>query len=143
MQTKMTAFHAKFGFPIGESLDVCDNVTATEQLRTLGHNLSQLSEMLRIFIARGIDDLRMQRVQLMLEELGELISALAVRNETEAVDGAGDLLYTVIGTMTAFNWPALAIFDEVHRSNMTKTPGGHKPAKGPHFSPPDFTEILE
>jgi phosphoribosyl-ATP pyrophosphohydrolase len=68
-------------------------------------------------------DQRALRAELMVEELSELLSAMADRDEVDTADGLIDLLYVTFGTCTTFDIPAKPIFDEVHRSNMTKSSG--------------------
>ena len=62
-----------------------------------------------------------------------------------------DLLYVVMGTYLSLGLGAVAqqAFDEVHKSNMSKLVDGKfvksptgKILKGPNYSAPDFTKIL-
>jgi predicted HAD superfamily Cof-like phosphohydrolase len=59
-----------------------------------------------------------------------------------------DLCYVVEGTAIALGLPFEAAYDEVHRSNMSKTPAGPgtKPTKGPNYFDADmsrFVSIIE
>lgn len=88
-----------------------------------------------------------QRASLILEEAGEVGHALATANLVELADGLADLLYVVFGTAVAYDIPIEKIFDEVHRSNMTKNVSSEalvkgKLSKGPGYSPPDIAGIL-
>lgn len=59
--------------------------------------------------------------QLMKEELlKELIPAMDENNLVEVADGIADLLYVVLHTAVAYGIDVEPIFNEVHRSNMTK-----------------------
>tara|TARA_R100000152_G_C6774199_1_gene201865 strand:+ start:1581 stop:2054 length:474 start_codon:yes stop_codon:yes gene_type:complete len=88
-------------------------------------------------------DLRIDRVHLIVEELGELVHGLAMRDVVETADGVADLAYVVTGTAAAFGLPLDALCDEVHASNMSKDVGGHKPAKGERYFKPDIRRVLE
>lgn len=87
---------------------------------------------------------RLLRSRLVSEEAAELVAALH-ENDPEAIaDAIGDLLYVTLGTAVAYGMPAGAIFDEVHRSNMTKrAPNRHgKGGKGKGFQKPDIARVL-
>ena len=62
------------------------------------------------------------RVGLLAEELQELRDALAARDVVEVADALADLQYVLLGTAHEFGMGACfaELFDEVHRSNMTK-----------------------
>lgn len=93
-------------------------------------------------------DVRELRMELICEELAELQFALAEFDLDGIADAIGDLLYVVYGAGIAFGLPVQEIFDEVHRSNMSKFIDGHrrpdgKWMKGPSYSPPNLKAILE
>lgn len=87
------------------------------------------------------------RIKLMQEELGELIEGMMNDDLKNIADGSADLLYVLMGTVSAYGLldKFEAIFDEVHRSNMTKTyiEGQGKPAKLDGYSKPEIQSILE
>src|ERR1017187_10166279 len=63
------------------------------------------------------------RYDLIKEELEELSDAMYTPNGiVEVADAIGDLLYVVLGTAVTFGIDMDPIFDEIHRSNMTKVP---------------------
>lgn len=97
-------------------------------------------------------DIRMLRVKLIAEELGELCAALGVNLKlycdgkdsksdmmvfsckedaevdlVEAADALGDLDYVVQGANLVFGIPAEAVFKEIHESNMSKLGEDGKP----------------
>lgn len=85
------------------------------------------------------------RWDLIEEELKELERA---ENTTEAADAIADLLYVVIGTAVAYGINIGPIFDEVHRSNMSKFIDGHrredgKWIKGPSYSPANLEPLIQ
>ena len=90
-----------------------------------------------------LSDARVLRPHLILEELAEFLNA---RTEVEAIDGFGDLLYVLLGTAAIHDWPVKEIFDEIHRSNMTKQrasdDAGRVRAKGEGFEPPNLAAVL-
>lgn len=91
-------------------------------------------------------DERLYRAYLMLEEMSELLTALGIGDIIEAADAVGDLMYVVIGTAVTYGIPVQEIFEEVHRSNMTKPKRTEDDPrmrnKGSKYSPPDIEGIL-
>ncbi len=91
------------------------------------------------------------RVKLISEELIEYQDAVAAGDMVEIADALADLAYVVIGSAVAHGLVNFgAIFDEVHRSNMSKLGTDGKPIrredgkvlKGPNFSPPALARFL-
>lgn len=60
------------------------------------------------------------RVKLIEEELNELKTAIESNNIYLIADALADLKYVVFGADISFGLPTDSIFEEVHRSNMTK-----------------------
>lgn len=89
----------------------------------------------------------MLRMHLMCEELGEIATALKDSNREMLLDGLTDLEYVTVGTAVTFDLPIVSAFDEVHRSNMTKSAVRDESArfrgKGPDYSPPNLDRILK
>ncbi|QNL31054.1 MazG-like nucleotide pyrophosphohydrolase [Microbacterium phage Kauala] len=99
------------------------------------------------------------RVQLIEEEFQELQDALVVGDIVETADACVDLLYVVFGLMVETGLDARVLFDEVHRSNMSKfgedgkaiiagenDPDGIFPGrvkKGPNYFRPNLAGIIE
>lgn len=114
------------------------------------------------------EDIRQLRVKLILEELHELASASGfylvdgdivdrnampatwptpIANIVEAADAFADLLYVVLGGAVAWGIDVNKVFEEVHRSNMTKFIDGYRRAdgkwvKGPSYTPADIEAAL-
>lgn len=104
------------------------------------------------------DDVINLRYRLIEEEMMETLGAL--RNMmnypensmdsrtnlmTELADGIADSIVVLMGTVLAFGLPIDIIFEEVHRSNMSKSLEKNeygKTIKGPHWSPPNIKAIL-
>lgn len=90
---------------------------------------------------------RIIRAGFMVEELREVLDALAKADEVELADGLADLLYVVLGTAVQFEIPLQEVFEEVHRSNMSKCGVDErnpllKSGKGATYSPPDVAGAL-
>lgn len=98
------------------------------------------------------------RVQLIEEEFDELKTALAEGDLVETADACVDLLYVVFGLMVETGLDARVLFDEVHRSNMSKFGADGKPIiagpndpdgifegrvkKGPNYFRPNLAGII-
>lgn len=91
------------------------------------------------------------RIDLIAEEFEEFAAASRAKDIVGVADGIADLLYVVYGAAHAWGIPVEEIFDEVHRSNMSKVhengeivrlPNG-KVVKPLNYSPPNIREILE
>jgi len=92
------------------------------------------------------------RYKLGKEELIEYFDACKDGNLTEVADALADQLYILLGTMISHGMQDVIedIFDEVHRSNMSKLGSDGKPIyredgkilKGPNFSPPNISKYL-
>jgi len=90
------------------------------------------------------DRLAQVRLSLIREETNELSDAWAEGDVVRVADALGDLLYVVYGTAVACGIDLEDVFEEVHRSNMTKTPdpGRAKPTKGPDYQKPNIELVL-
>lgn len=86
------------------------------------------------------------RVDIMEEELNEYFEAAQGDDLVPIADALGDLLYTVLGTAVVHGIDLQPIFDEIHRSNMTKDQAPpeepNRPFKGPAFERPRLAELL-
>jgi predicted HAD superfamily Cof-like phosphohydrolase len=92
------------------------------------------------------------RINLLEEELDEYRQAVKDGDLVAVADALTDLMYVLLGTYVSHGLQghAEALFDEVHRSNMTKfSDAGHtirrkdgKVLKAGAFSPPDINGVL-
>ncbi len=92
------------------------------------------------------------RYDLMVEENMEYLQAAQNNDLAEVADALGDMLYILCGTILdhGLQYKMEAIFDEIHKSNMSKLDQNGKPIyredgkvlKGPNFSKPDLLKIL-
>jgi len=86
-----------------------------------------------------------QRYKFIEEELIEYLEACSEENVVKVADALADLLYVVLGTAVVHGIEVAPVFEEVHRSNMTKDrldPVTKKGGKGPGYEPPRIAEIL-
>jgi Phosphoribosyl-ATP pyrophosphohydrolase len=90
------------------------------------------------------DWVRALRSDLLLEEVRELLDAVAEGDVVKIADALADISYVAAGTAVVYGIPFDAVFAEVHRSNMTKTntPAEAKLVKGPGYEPPEIARIL-
>lgn len=84
------------------------------------------------------------RIRYYNEEASEFCKATLEEDFIEQIDALVDLAYFVFGTAVEMGIDLEPFFDEVHRSNMTKSmpDASGKVTKGPRFSPPKLTKIL-
>lgn len=92
------------------------------------------------------------RYRLGKEELIEYFDACKDGDLIEVADALADQLYILLGTMISHGMQDVIedIFDEVHRSNMSKLGEDGKPIhredgkilKGPNYSPPNVSKYL-
>ena len=86
-----------------------------------------------------------QRYEFMREELEEYAAAIECGSLDGVADALADLIYVALGTAVVFGIDIAQIFEEVHRSNMTKDaldPLTKKGGKGPGYEPPRIAELL-
>lgn len=95
-------------------------------------------------------DLARLRERVMEEEYNEVLEVLYSVDKTRLAKELGDLLYVVYGTAVSAGIPMDQVFEEVHKSNMSKLGDDGKPVlredgkilKGPNYRPPDIGRIL-
>ncbi len=78
------------------------------------------------------------RVRLIQEEFDELKEALRQENLVAIAKEMADLLYVVYGTAVSYGIDMEPVFQEVHRSNLSKV-GGYKRADGKWVKPPTYS----
>ena len=90
------------------------------------------------------------RRRLVEEEVGELAEACAAQDLVAVADALADIVYVALGTADLLGIPFDAVFDEVHRANMSKLGADGRPVlredgkvlKGPDYTPPDVAGVL-
>ena len=78
------------------------------------------------------------RIRLIREEFDELIIALHQKDLIETADALGDLMYVILGTGVACGIDLEPVFEEIHRSNLTKV-GGYKREDGKWIKPDSYS----
>lgn len=145
-------FMDKHQQPVGALLIARDRLSteclsqASQVLLAQAHRLTKYAEANQ---AQGINEVRIERAALLVEEVGELLVALARCDVIDLADAMADTLYVLLGAAIAYSIPLGECFDEVHRSNMTKTPTRSsgdtllkRKSKGPNFSAAQLVPIL-
>jgi predicted HAD superfamily Cof-like phosphohydrolase len=92
------------------------------------------------------------RRDLLIEENNELFGAAMKGDIVEVADAITDCFYVLVGTALEYGMQNVleSLFDEVHRSNMSKLGADGKPItredgktlKGPNYTPPNIQGIL-
>lgn len=110
-------FHAHIGATVADSPQLLphDADLAREMAESIRGLLGSIKGR------TGVDDSLAKRTQMALEELAEWIEAHAEGDLTAAADAWADRIYLLFGDAVATGLPAEEVFDEVHRSNMTKS----------------------
>ena len=78
------------------------------------------------------------RTRLIQEEFDELQEAMKTKNLPNIAKELADLLYVVYGTAVSCGIDMSPVFQEVHRSNMSKV-GGHKREDGKWVKPATYS----
>lgn len=95
---------------------------------------------------------RKLRRKLLREEFNEYLDAEEEHDLVEIADALADIIYIAYGTGVSYGLPMDKIFDEVHRSNMSKlNPETGKPdlneygkvKKPASYSPADIVSIID
>lgn len=95
----------------------------------MDRNVKQVSEFHKLFNHPILEEPKFPdkkrynlRVNLIEEETKELIEAISQGNLVEVADALVDLQYVVAGAMLEFGFGEISqeLFDEVHRSNLSK-----------------------
>ena len=135
-------FHRLIGAPISDVPTVIScQETVARSMRDRLWDLSQVAAK----TATEHDDLFAARLSLVLEELAEWCDAHAKHDLIRAADSWADRAYVLLGNAVVMGLPADQLLREVHKSNMTKGPGGPngKGDKSPSYKPPDIFSIIQ
>ena len=77
-------------------------------------------------------------MRLIQEEFDELKESMATGNLASVAKEMADLLYVVYGTAVSYGIDMEPVFQEVHRSNLSKV-GGHKRDDGKWVKPDTYS----
>jgi hypothetical protein len=142
----VAAFHEKHGFAIDVPLET--ETSMDEALTYIGEDLGHRAKKLLDIIKQGEGDLRLERVQLLVEEIGEFCVAIGKGDIVETADAIADIIYVALGAAVCWGIPIPQVFWEVQRSNMTKPATGDallksKASKGEGYEPADVAGVIE
>lgn len=139
---QVAEFHRKIGETVAKSATLLQHDAELDS--DLARSLRQIVDS---FNRADRPTTQLSRRALMaVEELAEWIEAHVAGDIVEAADAIGDRLYVLLGDAVATGLPLERVFDEVHRSNLTKasralTTG--KGIKGDDFESPELSHLLE
>jgi predicted HAD superfamily Cof-like phosphohydrolase len=134
-------FHERMGLPLATQPTLIS--CRADGANDVADRVSELGQQVRQ-LAAMTDDLLLLRTALALEEMGEWLSAHHRGDLVAAADGWADRAYVLLGDAVTAGLPTSLIFDEVHRSNLSKEPhSSGKPCKGPGYCPPDIRGVLQ
>ena len=90
-------------------------------------------------------DEMLNRLTLLLEEVTELTHAMKIGNLDLLADALGDILYVTYGAAVMLGIDMEDVFNEIHRSNMTKSGDAFegKITKGGGYEAPQLNLILQ
>jgi len=91
------------------------------------------------------------RKSLIREEVGEALLGMENEDLVEIADGLADSIVVIVGTALEYGIDLTSVWNEVHRTNMAKFPGGKivrresdgKILKPEGWTPPDIAHVLE
>ncbi len=138
----VTEFHRQIGAPVSTAPKLLDGDPA--KASDAADSLKKLMND-PIFVDSNCDEF-LQRLHFAIEELYEWAKAHADSDLVEAADAWADRCYLLFGDAIACGFPAEAIFNEIHRSNMTKSASNDSHGKGlksSHFKRPLLDPILK
>lgn len=149
-EDKVAMFHLKHKYTVGMNLEFHNSQSAKSILLELADKLEIQAKSIKMAAlgTMSVGDDRLYRSWLIIEELAESVRAMANNDEIELADGLGDLQYVLSGTAITFDIPLKAIFEEVHKSNMTKKLRCPKANprmrdKGQEYCPPNIKQVIE
>lgn len=122
-------FHTKYGHYIANKLSIPPDKVIELRYRLIEEEVNETLGALREI---------MNNTRVPNERVGDDLVDLA--------DGIADSIVVLMGTVLAFGIPIEEVFEEVHRSNMSKSLEMNeygKTIKGPDYEPPKIKEILD
>ncbi|MHC4406228.1 MAG: pyrophosphohydrolase domain-containing protein [Planctomycetota bacterium] len=135
-------FHQHIGAPIADKPQLLPG--KPREADFLAARIANLGRLAR----RGAGgDSFLERLALALEELAEWAAAHAKQDLVAAADAWADRAYVLMGDAVACGLPAQELFEEIHRSNMTKQYGVRtgvgKAYRGAGYEAPKIRRILD
>lgn len=140
---QVRSFHRHIDAPVANAPKLlrgnpAKTLAAMSLVSRLGKQLLQAAD--------GDKDIVICRAAMVLEELAEWLQAHANSNVVGAADAIADRFYLLLGDAVATGLPLTDLFQEAHRSNMTKLMAVHtgvgKGVKGLGYQRPQIAKIL-
>jgi predicted HAD superfamily Cof-like phosphohydrolase len=139
-------FHLQIKAPVAAGPPQLLFTSDPARVRDYSERLTGLSKELAE-AANGFQDQLLSRAAMAMEELSEWLDAHVEHDCVAAADSLADRFYVLLGDAVATGFPLGPLFEEVHRSNMTKlifVQSGHgKGVKGPDYDRPDIARVLQ
>ena len=139
--SQVAEFHQAIGEKVAAETELLGTDNDADQ--QLACELRELMERTRVRQPQGSHLAR--RALMAVEELAEWIEAHVAGDLVEAADAVGDRLYVLLGDAVATGLPIEEVFEEVHRSNLTKAWRADQTGKGKKnidFSPPKLGKLI-
>ena len=139
--TPVEEFHTAFGHPVNVEPTVPNAATRLLRVKLIAEELTELAKASGVYVSitpdPAMEDLHAVQV---------LINPASPPDLIEVADALGDLRYVVDGANLVYGLPGQGVFEEIHRSNMSKLGADGKPIyredgkilKGPNFTLPDI-----
>jgi len=132
-------FHEAFGIsqPKKVTLPNHKNKDIKQWLKETGQTLVDTSKLIKAACAKlgqdGENNTLLIRMQLMVEELGEVLVAMSQGDAAQTLHELADLRYVVDGTVLSLGMGEIFLpaIQEIHRANMSKLDEQGKPVIGP------------
>jgi predicted HAD superfamily Cof-like phosphohydrolase len=137
---QVRAFHRQIGARIATTPQLLSH--EPETARRLSGILRELGSKLAPVVGNQQHDELLQRTLMSLEELAEWIEAHNAGDLNAAADAWADRCYLLLGDAVSTGLPIGEIFEQVHRSNMTKSsarPDSGKARKSGDYQPPGIS----
>lgn len=133
----VTEFHNTFGIAGVSRMDMSNHSLNTLRLNLISEEVSELMDE----VGEGFQH----------EDHFEFQPKVEPISRERVAKELADLLYVVIGTAVSWDVPLEEVFEEVHRSNMSKAGPDGKPIfrddgkllKGPDYTPAELKPIIE
>ena len=149
---KVREFHEAFGMPVNEAFGNVSPDRVKLRLDLIVEELDELFESALIIPRGTVSDI----IWNTLRERGEdepvtdNNGSVAAFSTVDVADALVDMLYVIYGACLEFGINADAVFDEIHKSNMSKLGADGKPIyredgkvlKGPDFFEPNIWDVL-
>lgn len=146
---RVCEFHRTYGHPIAENgVEIPAPLTRLLRFKLLFEEVMEFGRAVGI---ASLADKTDEEFKKALRETSDDFAVIDnVCNLIEAADALADIDYVTQGANLVFGFPAEAVAEEVHASNMSKLDENGNPilaadgkvVKGPYYRPPDIAGVL-